>query len=279
MEPRSSAVLPERTRQRLENGGSEITLLTAGALPSRIGHGPSRAHVTLHDATLGSALARLDLLALAEAYVAGRIDIDGDLLEVIRIGDHIRGTPAWLARLRLLARVRLPGAGRRRQRATTFHYDRPPDFFLPWLDRRWRSYSHGFYEHATDTLEAAQERKLGFVVDALELRAGSDVLDIGTGWGCFLEYAGRRGIRVHGLTTSGEQLGFVRTLIARERLPCTIELGDFLTARPSRQFAAVACLGCLEHMPDYGRVVRRLACWSAPDARFYADFCAQAKPL
>src|SRR5262249_37172265 len=187
MEPRSSPVLPERTRRRLEDGGSEITLLTPGGVPSRIGHGPSRARVTLHDATLGPALARLDLLALAEAYVAGHIDVDGDLLEVIRVGDHARGTPAWLARLRLLARVRGPGAGRRRQRATTFHYDRPADFFLPWLDRRWRSYSHGFYEQAADTLEAAQERKLRFVVDALGLRAGTDVLDIGTGWGCFLD--------------------------------------------------------------------------------------------
>src|SRR5262249_52773316 len=162
MEPRSSAVLPERTRRRLEDGGSEITLLTPGGVPSRIGHGPSRARVTLHDATLRPALAQMDLLALAEAYVAGRIDVDADFLEVIRVRDHPRAPPAWPARPRLLARLRFPGAGRRRQRATTFHYDRPADFFLPWLDRRWRSYSHGFYAHATDTLETAQERKLRF---------------------------------------------------------------------------------------------------------------------
>lgn len=271
--------LPAVTRRTLAGAGLALVVEAAGREVVRIGHALPRARVMLHDPTLLPAVARLDLVALAEAYVAGRIDIAGDLLEVIRVGDHAPTTPAWLARLRLLARVRMPGAARRRLRAARFHYDRPADFFLPWLDTRWRSYSHGFYGHPSENLEAAQERKLAFAVEALRLRPGDEVLDIGTGWGCFLEYAGRRGIRVHGLTTSAVQHRFVEALITREGLPCTVAHADFLRTVPPRRFAAIACLGCLEHMPHYARVARQLARWAQPAARFYADFCAQEQAL
>jgi cyclopropane-fatty-acyl-phospholipid synthase len=261
----------------LAGAGIAVIAPAAGGAPQ--GAATPRTRVTLHDPRLLRALERLDLLTLAEAYVGGRVDVHGDLLDVMRIGDRARPTPTWLARLRLLAQVYLPGAPGRRRHATAFHYDRPAEFFLPWLDARWRSYSHGLYAAATDTLEDAQERKLALAVDALRVGRDAEVLDIGTGWGCFLEYAGRRGIRVHGLTTSSRQFRFVQDVIAREHLPCTVEHADFLITRPRRRFSAVACLGCFEHMPHYARVARQLAAWTTPDARLYADFCAQPSPL
>src|SRR5262249_39290281 len=78
---------------------------------------------------------------------------------------------------------------------------------------------------------------------------------------------------------SREQYRYVSELIARERLPCTIELAEFLSYRPPRPMNAVAFVGCLEHMPDYRRVARHLAHWCTPDARVYADFCAQPTPV
>ncbi len=259
----------------LEESGANLMLLTPDGQKVRIGARPQAARVTVHDPGAVDAIRRLDVLALAEAYIDGRVDVAGDLLEVIRVGDLARATPPWLGALRLWLRRRLPGRRRREGAATAFHYDRPPEFFLPWLDPRWRSYSHGFYESPEDDWVQAQERKLRFVVESLELRPGMEVLDVGTGWGCFVEYAGRLGIRVRSITPSREQYRYVSELIARDRLPCAVELGQFLSYRPPRPFRAVAFVGCLEHMPDYDRVARHLDRCCTTDALVYADFCAQ----
>src|SRR5262249_17717359 len=98
---------------------------------------------------------------------------------------------------------------------------------------------------------------------------------MGAGWGCFVEYAGRQGIRVEGITISREQHRFVSDLIARERLPCTITLVDFLEHRPAAPFDAAVFMGTLEHVPDVERVAEYLGRNLTTAGRVYADFCAQ----
>jgi len=65
------------------------------------------------------------------------------------------------------------------------HYDLGNDFFSLFLDARHLMYSCGFYESATDSLEAAQEQKLERICRKLDLSPGDHVLEIGTGWGGF----------------------------------------------------------------------------------------------
>src|SRR5262249_36476261 len=98
--------------------------------------------------------------------------------------------------------------------------------------------------------------------------------DMGCGWGCFVEYAGLRGIRVQGITLSQVQHRFVARLIAERGLPCSVELVDFLDYRPRRRFDGAVFMGSLEHVPDYRRAARFLAGRLAPQARLYADFLA-----
>jgi cyclopropane-fatty-acyl-phospholipid synthase len=102
-----------------------------------------------------------------------------------------------------------------------------------------------------------------------------DVLDMGAGWGCFVEYAGRLGIRVHGITISEIQHRFVRGLIERERLPCTSELVNLAVYRPPVAFDGAVFMGTLEHNPEYERVAAFLAAHLKPAGRLWADFCAQ----
>src|SRR5262249_31693044 len=98
------------------------------------------------------------------------------------------------------------------------------------------------------------------------------VFDMGCGWGSFLEYAGRQGIRVHGITLSRDQHDFVKDRIRAHALPCDVEYVDFLDYRPSRPFDGAVFMGSLEHMPDYRSVARFLARHLRPGARAYADF-------
>jgi len=252
--------------------GANLTLVVPGDAPLPIGRRPERARVVFRSEAALAPLARRDHLGLAEAYLAGDIEIEGDVLEVMKITDVIRPDPSPFAKAAFALQLVLRNRTHWNRKSIAFHYDRPPEFFLPWFER-WRSYSHGFYQSPDDAPADAQARKLQFAIDALALKPGDVVFDMGCGWGSFLEYAGLQGIRVHGITISREQYGFVRDLIHDERFPCSVELVDFQDYRPRRRFAGAVFMGTLEHYSDYRRAARFLAAHLEPDARIYADFC------
>jgi cyclopropane-fatty-acyl-phospholipid synthase len=257
----------------LEAAGARLALVLPDGGRIVLGSAPPAAEVRLRSPRPLAALARRDALALAEAFLDEEVEVAGDLLEALKLAFLLELEPSAGRRLLQAARLRLPR--RRWNRASVaFHYDRPVEFFLPWLER-WRSYSHGFYESAGDDAAEAQARKLEFALRALEPKPDHEVLDVGVGWGAFLEYAGLRGIRVHGLTLSAEQHRFVSELIRARRLPCRVSLVDFFDFRPERPLAGAVFMGSLEHLIDYPRVARFLARHLLPGARVYADFCAQ----
>ncbi len=256
---------------RMEAAGATLTVVTPDGERIAIGAEPGRARVVFHDRSAVDALLRGDHLALAEAFLHGRVDLDGDLRQALVVTDHLdMGRPSRLREAMSWARYLLD---RRRldRRSIAHHYDRPADFFLTWLDPS-RSYTHGFYAAPDEALETAQRRKLDHAIAALALAPGMDVLDVGCGWGSFLEHAGRRGIRVHGITLSREQHAYVAELIRTERLPCTVTYCDFLDYRPPHPFDGAVFMGSLEHIPDYRRVARFLGRHLRDEARVYADF-------
>jgi cyclopropane-fatty-acyl-phospholipid synthase len=256
----------------LERCGARLELRLPDRSRFRIGPGRALCRVDVADRAALVALARGDHLAAAEAFLARRIDVEGDLREALRVLDTMqwRATP-WA---RLARAVRgLAARSRWRRASVAFHYDRPPDFFLPWLDR-WRSYTHGLYASPGEDLETAQERKLARAFEALGLAPGARVLDVGCGWGSFMEYAGRRGVAVQGLTLSAAQHAFVVDRLAREGWPGRVSCADFFDWEPERPLDGAVLMGSLEHLVDLDRVAARLARWLAPGARIWADFCS-----
>lgn len=266
----------ERVAAALERAGANLTIHSPGAHPIRIGARPEIACVRFHTEEALEPLRRHDHLALAEAYLDGEIDVEGDFAETMRITELIQPDPSPLERLRFMMRLLVRDRKTLQRESVSFHYDISPDFFLPWLDR-WRSYSHGFYESSMDSLDEAQTRKLRFAFDALGLAPGMDVFDMGGGWGSFLEFAGCLGVRVHSITISEQQYQFIRERIQRHDLPCTIKLVDFLDYQPSRQFDGAVFMGAFEHFADYPWTARFLRKHLKPGARLYSDFCAHDK--
>jgi len=259
---------------RLSASGVNGSVVVPGEAPLRMGADPERARATFHDATGVDALLAGDALALAESYLHGGLDLEGDWLELMKVTDALPLAATWGERLRLGARLLLRDRLRYDRESIAFHYDRPPEFFLPWLGR-WRCYSHGLYAAEDDALDDAIARKLQRAIDALGLRPGMRVLDMGGGWGCFVEYAGLRGIEVHAITISAVQQRFVAERIRALRLPCTVELVHFREHRPTRPYDGAVFMGTFEHNPEYARAARWLATHLAPGARVWADFCAQ----
>lgn len=138
------------------------------------------------------------------------------------------------------------------------HYDIGNELYERMLDRRM-VYSCGFWQGKAETLEQAQERKLDLVCRKLGLREGMRVLDIGSGWGSFCEYAARTyGVEVVGLTVSKEQ-----QRLSEERcagLPVEILLRDY--REYTDHFDRIASIGMFEHVghknyPAYFDMVRR----------------------
>lgn len=270
--PSSATAQPLRSlAQQLAKAGASLSVEAPGIAPIRVGSDPDRTRVVFRDAGALEALLAGHHFALAEAYLHERIDVEGSLEGVIQVTDHlVYESPSRLREALWWLRFLLDRRGLDR-RSIAHHYDRPPDFFLAWLDRT-RSYTHGFYAAPDDDPTAAQTRKLQYVIDALGLEPGMEVFDMGCGWGAFLEYAGARGIRVQGITLSREQHEYVSERIRSGALPCRVECVDFLDYRPGRAFHGAVFMGSLEHLPDYRRVGRFLSEHLEPGAGVYCDF-------
>ena len=87
------------------------------------------------------------------------------------------------------------------------HYDLGNDFYSLWLDKTM-TYSSALFDDQKISLSEAQEMKYQKIIDSLELKSGDHILDIGCGWGGFMEYAASKGYNVTGITISDEQYNF-----------------------------------------------------------------------
>ncbi|HKT77874.1 MAG TPA: cyclopropane-fatty-acyl-phospholipid synthase family protein [Sphingobium sp.] len=147
------------------------------------------------------------------------------------------------------------------RRNIAFHYDLGNDFYALWLDRGMH-YSSALFRDPDDrieSLERAQQRKVDAILDRLELKDGSSLLEIGCGWGGLAEQAMMRAaIRYDGLTLSTEQADY-----ARDRLGsgANILLTDYRDAQG--QYDAIASVEMVEavgqrYWPAYLDAIARL---------------------
>jgi cyclopropane-fatty-acyl-phospholipid synthase len=89
------------------------------------------------------------------------------------------------------------------------HYDLGNGFYQQWLDAGM-SYSAGLFSSVGQTLEQAQDAKLGRVLDLLEITGGESVLEIGCGWGALAERLVQRQCNVTAITLSADQLAYAQ---------------------------------------------------------------------
>ncbi|MFE6978410.1 class I SAM-dependent methyltransferase [Streptomyces sp. NPDC057682] len=219
-------------------------------------------------------------LGLARAWVAGELDIEGDLYEALDLmagliwergdGTGERVHPVRDPKLRAAARglLRLAGpwpppppppeevrgrAGtrhskRRDKAAISHHYDVGNDFYALVLGPSM-VYSCAYWEDS-GTLEDAQRDKLDLVCRKLALKEGDRLLDVGCGWGSMAIHAAREyGARVTGVTLSVEQAAFARKRIAEEGLTDRIEIRvqDYRDVRDG-PYDAISSIGMAEHV-------------------------------
>lgn len=256
----------------LERAGVPCEVRFASGEVVRCGSGAPAFRVVLHsDRPLR---AGLDELALGRAYVEGEVDVEGDFLALLEVRRALTDRARLLPLLRFLGKLFVEPATRMNRQAIASHYGYGDDFYHTFIDRRWRYYSHGLFHAETETLEEASEHKLESMWNALELRPGMRLLDIGAGWGGTAEYCGARGVHVTSLTLAEDSHRYLTRLYADKGLPGEVLRGDFLEHRPERPYDAIVIYGVIEHIPTYRRFSSRAWECLPPGGRLYMDASA-----
>ena len=185
-------------------------------------------------------------LGLGEAYMDGDWDVeqlDEFFFRILRARIKDQVQPLRLVFHSLRAKLLNLQSMRRAKQVGEAHYDLGNDFYEAMLDRRM-TYTCGYWKHA-ETLNEAQEAKLDLICRKLELQPGMRVLDIGCGWGSFMQYAAEHyGVECVGITISEEQVR-----LGRERcqgLPVEFRLQDYREVDDT--FDRVVSVGMFEHV-------------------------------
>ena len=216
----------------------------------------------------------LDELAVAKAYVEGEFDFELDMARAMDVRTQlVDKLPLGLLARLWIARLMRPIA-RENKFAIESHYTLGDDFYLSFIDKRWRFYSHGIFHNEHESIEESSEHKLERMYAALELKPGMRLLDIGAGWGGVEEYCGERGVRVTGLTIAPDSYKFVSRLIEERQLPAEVRLEDFLAHSPAEPYDAVVIYGVIEHIPNYRMFVSKVWDCLRPGGRLYVDASA-----
>ncbi|MEV4437922.1 cyclopropane-fatty-acyl-phospholipid synthase family protein [Streptomyces sp. NPDC049577] len=244
-------------------------------------------------------------LGLARAWVAGDLDVEGDLYQALDLlagyfwergedAGRPSGPAAIVAalrdpKLRAAGRELFKLAGpwvppsppaeearrtggplhslRRDKQAISHHYDVGNTFYERVLGPSM-VYSCAVWEGPEATLEEAQRAKLDLVCRKLGLREGQRLLDVGCGWGSMVLHAAREyGVRAVGITLSEEQAAYARKRVAEAGLTDRIEIRvqDYREITDG-PFDAISSIGMAEHVG------------SAQYAEYAADLYALLKP-
>lgn len=191
-------------------------------------------------------------LAFGDAYAAGKIKVDGDLLALLDSGlDWVREIEGrsnfsrlisfWLERFQANTR-------RGSQRNIGRHYDLPVDFYKLWLDSRM-VYTCAYFPVPGATLDEAQVAKMDHVCRKIQLQPGETVVEAGCGWGALaLHMAKHYGAHVKAFNISTEQIAFARRRSQEEGLGGRVEFIEDDYRNIYGRFDAFVSVGMLEHV-------------------------------
>ncbi len=186
-------------------------------------------------------------LALGESYMDGWWDVKSidqffDKVLSADLESHFKfSLPNVAAVLEALA-VNV-ATKERSKKVGQMHYDVGNELYQAMLDPAL-VYTCGYWKDAQN-LAQAQQAKMDLIARKIGLTSGQHILDIGCGWGSFLQFAARKyGARGTGVTVSKNQVELAKKL--SEGLPVEILLQDYRDTQGS--FDHIVSLGMFEHV-------------------------------
>jgi cyclopropane-fatty-acyl-phospholipid synthase len=207
-------------------------------------------------------------LGFGRAYVAGDLDVEGDIYEALRLGDampRLKLSPRqWAALVKLIGveglkplapppeEAHLSGRRHSKERdaaAIRHHYDVSNEFYELVLGPTM-TYSCAVFEKPSDALDVAQEQKYELICRKLDLQPGQRLLDVGCGWGGMVMHAAaHHGVRAVGVTISPSQAARARERVAAAGLADRVDI-RMLDYRDvvDGPYDAISSIGMFEHV-------------------------------
>jgi cyclopropane-fatty-acyl-phospholipid synthase len=241
-----------------------------------LGEGKPQFHIGLRNDRALRAVRSLDEANIAEAYLQGDIDLEGDMLKPFTLRKSFDDRHPLVLAWRFLEPL-LFGQIYTNKQAIASHYNADPKLFLSFLDPIFPAYSQGVYADDEEPLAKALERKFDWAVEQTELGSGKRVLEIGPGWGAFASHALQTGVHFTGITNSEVSQSYLRSKLANFGDRFDILLTDFYAYEPQERFDAIVIMGVIEHLPDYERVLTKFQRLLKPGGRVFLDGSAAKK--
>ncbi len=232
-------------------GGQPLDLVLPDGSRLNFGQQP-RVVMAIRDPELLPVLIHPTLGSLGEAFVDGRIDIDGDIMTVIASAERLVAAGGSPATNRIAAST-AQHTPKQDQQDIAYHYDVGNAFYRLWLDERM-VYSCAYFQTGEESIDIAQEAKLDHICRKLRLQPGERFLDIGCGWGGLILYAARRyGVRAVGITLSDNQFTLAKEHVRAAGLQQHVEVLQLDYRDAAERFGAgsfdkIASIGMFEHV-------------------------------
>lgn len=129
-------------------------------------------------------------------------------------------------------------------KAIRHHYDVGNDFYELWLDPTL-TYSCAIWSDV-DNLEAAQQSKISYHLQAVAAQEASSILDIGCGWGGILNKVSQMPNikRAVGLTLSEQQAAYIKQ---NNWSAVSVHVKNWQEFKPHETFDGIISVGAFEH--------------------------------
>ena len=176
-------------------------------------------------------------IGLGESFMAGEWIAEPDLGDVLTpYAERLLNiVPGWMRKFRKLFEPFHPKHEENNPEGSksniSRHYDLSNELFTLFLDETMTYSSANFAQddHTFENLAKAQIRKIEGILDFAGVKAGMNILEIGTGWGQLAMQAAYRGAKVHSITLSKEQKALADQRIAKAGLSnlINVEIRDY----------------------------------------------------
>ncbi len=209
-------------------------------------------------------------LGFARAYVAGDLDLEGDVFAALSLRDRLPNVKVHPREILAMARevgyknlrplpappeeARLRGRRHsvaRDRAAISHHYDVSNDFYRLFLGPSL-TYSCAVFSNDATTLEEAQASKYELVSRKLMMEPGMRLLDVGCGWGGMVMHAAQHNdVRAVGVTVASRQVELASKRVAEAGLADRVQIRnqDYRLVDDG-PYDVISSIGMFEHVGE-----------------------------